>query len=303
VVATSESVDTCLHPPEVRENLRAAANQAPALAARHCAHSIGGDNCDWYHASWPVLRALGVINSPGSDDDFLLRAIGSELNTGAKRVLVSGAADAGMLARVTSCMTPGSTVEVTVLDRCRTPLELSRRHAEEIGLSIETIQADILSFESAQSFDLICTHSFLAFFDARDRQRLVARWKALLRPGGCVVTAQRVRPGEKAELTRFPPDEIQRLAAEAEHRARIDGEDIVGVDAARRLALDYGTKHQAHLIASPDDIERLFLDEGFVLEEFLPTDAARRLLDRPGAPASAGSCRWRILARNPDSSR
>ena len=285
--------------PEVRENLRAAAHQARALAARHCVPDGNGGDCGWYHASWPVLRALGVINSPGSDDDFLLRAIGAELAAGARRVLVSGAADAGMLARVTSCLAPGRSVEVTVLDRCRTPLELNRAHALEVGIEIETIRADILGFESDQRFDLICTHSFMTFFSAADRQRLVACWKALLRPGGCVVTAQRVRPGEKEELTRFPPAEIQRLGAEAERQARCNGESIVDAATARALALGYGANHQTHLIASPQDLERLFLDQGFVLEEFVPPATERRLLDRSGAPANASSCRWRILARHP----
>jgi len=285
--------------PEVRENVRAAAHRARALAARHCVPDGNGGDCGWYHASWPVLRALGVINSPGSDDDFLLRAIGAELAAGARRVLVSGAADAGMLARVTSCLAPGRSVEVTVLDRCQTPLELNRAHALEVGIEIETIRADILGFESDQRFDLICTHSFMTFFSAADRQRLVACWKALLRPGGCVVTAQRVRPGEKEELTRFPPAEIRRLGAEAERQARCNGESIVDAVIARALALGYGANHQTHLIASPQDLERLFLDQGFVLEEFVPPATERRLLDRSGAPANASSCRWRILARKP----
>lgn len=285
--------------PDVCENLHAAARQSRALSARYCVATGDGADCGWYHGSWPVLRALGVINSPGSDDDFLLRAIGSELAAGARRVLVSGAADAGMLARVTSCLTPGSAVEVTVLDRCRTPLELSRMHALEVGFEIETIRADILEFESDQSFDLICTHSFMTFFPAADRRRLVERWRALLRPGGCVITAQRVRPGEKEELTRFPPDEIQRLGVEAEHRARSNGESIVDAATARELALGYGANHQTHLIASARDLEQLFLGEGFVLEEFVPPAAERRLLDRSGAPANASSCRWRILARRP----
>lgn len=284
--------------PRLDEDLVAAARDALDLAARHC---TGGEpDCRWYHASWPVLRALGAVNSPGSDDDFFLRAIATEFDRGARDVLVSGAADAGMLARVGSCLAGRRDVRTTVLDRCRTPLEHSLLHALRFGFEIDVVQADILHYAPAHSYDLICTHSFLTFFPPDDRRRLVARWFELLKPGGCVVTAQRIRPGETEEITRFPVEDTERLAAAAETMAKERGAAI-GIDAvtARALAEAYGRHHRTYLIASAQSLERLFVDAGFELEELAPPSAERKRMDLSGAPANAESCRWRILARRP----
>lgn len=293
----AEDTDIPLSASGVREDLAGAARMAPTTAERNCRDGDGQD-CRWYHASWPVLRALGVFNSPGSDDDFLLRAIARELAAGARRVLVSGAADAGMLARVTHCLAPASGVEVTVLDQCRTPLELSRRHAQMVGIEIETVHANILEFESERPFDLICTHSFLAFFPSPERHQLVARWHSLLRPGGCVVTAQRVRPGESADIVRYAAPERAKLVAEAERLARTTGAPIgMEPEAARDLADGYASRYWAHVIRTADELRRPFDDRGFLLEEFAPAPDESLLGDRPGTPSHDGARRWRILAR------
>lgn len=286
--------------PAVPEDLADAARVAPALAAAHCRTDADGRTCAWYHGSWPVLRALGVINSPGSDDDFLLRALAQGIAAGARRVLVSGAADAGMLARVTSVLPAGEDVRISMLDYCRTPLELGRRHAAARGIAIETVCADILDYEDAAGFDLLCTHSFLTFFAPADRQRLLRRWWRLLRPGGRVVTAQRIRPGETDAITRFPPAEIARLADAAERSAQAGGERLgLSPAQARALALGYASNHRTHLIGSDAELHSLFAGAGFVLDEFAPPPPERQRLDRSGAPANAGSGRWRILARKP----
>ncbi|MFT3806981.1 class I SAM-dependent methyltransferase [Arenimonas sp.] len=284
--------------PELREDLDAAARVARDLAERYC--NRDELECRWYHASWPVLRALGAVNSPGSDDDFLLRAIAAEIADGARSILVSGAADAGMLARVSSCLGDRRDLRITVLDRCRTPLEHSLLHARRCGIEIDVVQTNILDYAPSARYDIICTHSFLTFFPAADRQRLAARWLDLLNPAGCVITAQRVRPGESEEITRFPPEDTRKLADAAEARAMERGATI-GVDAvsARALAEAYGIHHHTHLIASAQSLERLFVEAGFELEELAPPSAERRRMDLSGAPSNAESCRWRILARRP----
>ena len=68
---------------------------ALAESAQLCAQNPFG-NCAWYHASWPVLKGLGVFLSLKSDDDFLLPALRDAVTAGARRVLISGTADAGM---------------------------------------------------------------------------------------------------------------------------------------------------------------------------------------------------------------
>jgi len=67
---------------EVVEELLREAREVHAIAARHCG-APGQADCGWYHASLPTLRLLGVFDSPGSDDDFLLPVLSLEIQRGA----------------------------------------------------------------------------------------------------------------------------------------------------------------------------------------------------------------------------
>ncbi|MFM6988063.1 MAG: class I SAM-dependent methyltransferase [Arenimonas sp.] len=278
-----------------REAIALALAEAPRL----CAGNPAGD-CAWYHGSWPVLKGLGVFVSLKSDDDFLLPQLRAAIAGGARRVLVSGTADAGMLSRIAACLPDAPELDITVLDQCATPLALCRQYAELAGFGIHAVQADILDYRDADGFDLICTHSFLTFFDAAARRALVRQWFDLLRPGGAVLTAQRVRPGETESVTRYPPSEVAALQDSAERLARGHG-DALGVDAAqaRRSAWLYAAHHQTHLIADSAQLREPFDRAGFRLEHFAPPPADAPVPDVPGAPGNRQAARWRILARRP----
>jgi len=280
-----------------REAIALALAEAPSL----CAGNPFGD-CRWYHTSWPVLKGLGVFISLKSDDDFLLPQLSSALAGGARRILISGTADAGMLARIAACRDAAPDgLDITVLDCCPTPLALCRQYAALAGLSIRTVQADILTYkEEGAPYDLICTHSFLTFFDAAQRLQLVKQWHALLKPGGAVITAQRVRPDETALITRYPADEVDALQDKAERLAALHGAAL-GVDAAlaRHSAWLYGAHHHTHLIADADELRMPFDAAGFVFRHFSPPPADAPVADVPGAPGNAQAVRWRILAQKP----
>ena len=272
---------------------------ALADAPRLCAGNPAGD-CAWYHGSWPVLKGLGVFVSLKSDDDFLLPQLRAAVAAGARRVLVSGTADAGMLARIACCLPDAPELDITVLDQCATPLALCRQYAELAGFGIRTVQADILDYRDAAGFDLICTHSFLTFFDADGRHALLRQWFDLLRPGGAVLTAQRVRPGETEAVTRYPAQEVAALQDAAERLAGAHG-NVLGVDVrlARHSAWLYASHHRTHLIADSAQLRAPFDRAGFHLAHFAPPPADVPVPDVPGAPANGQAARWRILARKP----
>jgi SAM-dependent methyltransferase len=278
---------------QVVEDLQREAREVHAIAARHCA-APGQADCGWYHSSLPTLRLLGVFDSPGSDDDFLLPAFEAELQRGARRILVSGCADAAMLARVAACLPGVPVCEIVVLDRCRTPLELCRDYAARHGLAIELVHSDILDYRAAP-FDLICTHSFLSFFDAPARGRLAQAWWSLLRPGGCVVTAQRIRTGAAPGLVGYGESESLALADDAVRRAGEDGNGAVGADAARACAQAWTRNYFAHVIGSEQELRAPFEAVGFALEQCAPGRAPGS--DRPGTPRQGAGSRWRIVAR------
>jgi SAM-dependent methyltransferase len=283
---------------EVVEDLLGEAREVHAIAARHCA-APGQRDCGWYHASLPTLRLLGVFDSPGSDDDFMLPAFEREIARGARRILVSGCADAAMLARVAACLGDApQSCAVVVLDRCRTPLELCRNYASRHGLAVELVHSDILDYR-APPFDLICTHSFLSFFDAPARHELARVWWRLLHPGGCAVTAQRIRAGAPTGLVGYGEAESLALADDAARRASERGEAAgVSTQAAREAAEAWTRHYYAHAIGSEAELRAPFVDAGFELEQCAPGRAPGS--DRPGTPRQGAGSRWRIVARRPD---
>ena len=289
--------------PEIDEPL-----QDSALLALHWARelcqpaSAGHPGCAWYHGSWQALRLFGVFHSIRSDDDFLLPALQRMIADGARRILVSGAADYALLARIAwAAGEHARELRVTVLDQCATPLRLNAWYGERVGIDVRTMQGNVLELQAPAEYDLVCTHSFICFFDQADRQRLLRTWWDCLGPGGVVLTAQRARTADTEPVIRYSQTEIDELAARAQALAETRGAGH-GFDPQqlRELARGYGCNHWTYLVRTPDSIRALFQDQGFQLECFSPPGGHQEFVDTPGTPNQGGSVRWRILARKGD---
>lgn len=218
---------SCL-PPTFEEPLALSAPLARAWAARHCARAPGG-GCDHYHGFWQHLRLMGLGATLGGHPQRYLRAL-SELarrwaGTGgdmaARRVLVSGTADYSMLAHVAAAFHAGAGAmpQLHVLDLCPTPLLLNEWYARRTGLVVETVCADLLAHEAPQGYDLVVTSSLLGYFSPAQRPALFTRLAALLRPGGCLMFSNRLRPGLPAQPLAQTETALQRLADAVAARA------------------------------------------------------------------------------------
>jgi len=260
-----------------------------------------GESCAPYHGSWQYLLLLGVRNSTHPDTAFLLDTFRSFARNGDRRILISGSADYAMLAHILRAYDLElATPEVTVIDRCDTPLALNRWYAERAGIRIETIRSDAISFAATDPFDVICTHSFVGWFSPDDRERLVARWAENLRPGGHVVTTRRIRKAtsgggrhgyDAEELDRF--EKKVRSAADAcRERLEVDPEEIVSA------AMEDARTRVRFTTTSPDELSELFERHGLKVT-LADTDAAvaSGLADRPSGPVRGAGKRLRIVAR------
>lgn len=167
-------------------------------------------DCAWYHGTWPTWRALGLGSTPRWHAHFY-REAAAGVPSGA-RVLITGAADAEMVDVVAAAF---DRPEITVLDRCPTPLA-------RVGDRAETVAVDVLEYR-APPFDAICTHAFLGYFPPAERPRLAAAWHRLLRPGGRLMTVNRLR--EETGLVRFRPAEAEAFVASVRAGAAAIGED------------------------------------------------------------------------------
>jgi SAM-dependent methyltransferase len=277
----------------VEEWLADSAPLARRLAPDLCARDPG---CAWYHGVWQDLRRIGLVTTARTSGAFFVESFRELAQRGARRVLVSGCADQSVLAHVIfGFRQEGVEPEVVVVDVCRTPLVLCAWYAERVGAKVATRHTDILDYAPDAPFDLVCTHSFLTRFPPAERPRLLAHWRACLRPGGAVVTAQRVRPSRQETLVRHSPEEAREFAARAFELARAQAAEL-DIPPAKLAAgaLEYALRRAREPVRSEVELGALFAAAGFALARF-DADASPGL-DRPAGPPDAASRRLRIVA-------
>jgi hypothetical protein len=250
---------------ELHEPLAETAGEARGLAARHC------DGCAWYHGVWQYLRLLGVAAAPDRHAAFLFDALtGRARHPEASRVLVSGSADYGMLAHVVRAYeAAGSTVEPTVVDRCETPTLLCQDYGKRAGVVVGAAVTDILDYGPGETFDVICTHSFLSQFPAALRPELMARWRALLRAGGKVVTTTRITPqaADGGERLAFTEGQAAAFCTQVRDEAvRLQGVLDQSPDELVAAARQYTQRLVLHPTRSVDEVAGLFEGGGFIIE-------------------------------------
>jgi hypothetical protein len=285
-----------LHEEPLAESAGLAWKLAPELCWRD---PRSGQRCDWYHGIWQLLRWLGLITSVRTHAPFFVEMF-SELarRGGFRRVLVCGTADYGMLAHVLhGFRSAGAEPEVSLLDRCETPLVLCRWYAARAGAAIETSRADVLAWAPPRSFDVVCNHSFLGPFPAEARPELAARWHAWLRPGGVLVTEQTIKPAHPDRPNRFSPAEADAFVARAVAEARRRAAELpLAVDAFERAVRLYTERRVRTPVRSPDELLEPLRAAGFGLERSESGGEREGVADRPAGPPSPGSYRLRIVA-------
>jgi SAM-dependent methyltransferase len=288
-------------PPMLEEPLVVSAPLARRVAPDLCRKDpASGEDCAWYHGPWQYFRVLDLVTAPPDHADFLLDALGSLARAdGYRRILVSGAADYSMPAHVLWAYAKGSAVaDVTVVDICETPLFLTKWYAETRSARLQTQACDILDYETERSFDVLCTHSFLGNFAADQRRDVIAKWRDLLRPGGKVITVNRVRPANAPEKVRFTREQAAEFREAVLREARVR-RDILGVDPEElaSCAQTYAESKRTHPIKSREEIIELFEGGGFAIERFELGGVPGKFGKRPSGPTAPGDAEYaRIVA-------
>lgn len=212
---------------DLTEPLLESAQMIRAMAPMSCTRDhVDRTSCSWYHGTWQYLRLFDMVSSPSWHSAFYRKSLADALDgDGPRRVLITGAADYSVLAYViaaaravgkldrdgaTALDPTGKPLLTThVLDLCPTPLNACRWYSDRFGLAVVLHEADILENRSTlvpkvcgdappeQRFDLIATDAFLTRFARDDLGQVLENWKALLRPGGRIVTTVRLHPREE----------------------------------------------------------------------------------------------------------
>lgn len=268
--------------------LRPAAEAVGALADAHCA-----PGCHAYHAAWPLLRLYGVLPAVARDHAALLAALREQAEAGAARLLVTGAADFGILAYVIAAYAEvGRRAEVTVVDRCETPLVLNRRYGAEHGWEVTTATDDVRTF-AGRDFDLVVAHNFLNFFAAAERVDVVDGWRRALRPGGAALVFANLKPAAPAHAPRFGVDGRERLVARMLTARRTSPHrDLIGEAELAACVRAYAEARRSHHLRDRDELCAPFHRAGLAIERIV---AGERVA--AGVVSDWEGMRVRLLAR------
>lgn len=162
------------------EPLRELAGEAYEVAELRCG------SCRDSHVLWPYIR-MSRTSIGAEREGSALEPILSELLTEERpKILIAGSQDTGLLAlviRATSWLDP----ELTVLDRCDTPLEMCRRLSTRWHRPIATLHQDLRDLDIRNRFDLVLLHHTLQFVPRENRSGVLLNLARALRPAGCLV--------------------------------------------------------------------------------------------------------------------
>lgn len=285
------------------EPLALSAALAWKIAPQRCRQENGG-NCAWSHGFWQILRIMELAGSAANRGALYRRVFDlTSMETPLPRILVSGTADYAMLAQIVQASRHGKvSPQVTVVDICDTPLYLNRWYAGKIGIDIETRCCDILDFGHPEGFDMICTDAFFGRLHPGLWPALVNRWHSLLKPGGRLVTACRLRPGSGPEREGFSERQAGALLESVRCEAKRIGALLSLESAAlESAAAEYAARHLTYPVRSTGEIGRLLDAAGFVVEELTfaahTEPAAGKVSDGPSF-RSAGNY-LHVVARRP----
>ena len=254
----------------LEEPVAESAPLAREFARRYCRRDPAtSTDCAWYHGFWQYMRVMNVAKTSGGHVTFLVEALRDLARSERYRqVLVSGSADYSMPAHVLfAYQQDGAAPNLHVLDRCETPIALTRWYAARKGVPVNGYVSDILSFDCAQPFDAVLTNSFLGYFDLRGRKQLFACWARLLRPGGKLILTNRIRPGSGYDPVGFTPDQT-RVFCETVRREAEERRDALGIDSDEmvRLAAAYAAHFRSIPVRSAGEIVDLLRTSGFCVD-------------------------------------
>lgn len=149
--------------------------------------------CRSYHSVQPYLRIADAVYDVDEQELFqaALARVAGEVNAG--KWLVAGSAGTGLCAVLLQALRDGGVTapQVTIADRCETPLVSCQSFVRTKKITIETWQVDLLQLELDNRFDAVIVHDLLPFFNVDERKLLFSNLCRCLRPGGYLVNWSR----------------------------------------------------------------------------------------------------------------
>jgi hypothetical protein len=266
-------------PVNIEENLPALAEYGFRLAQENC---VG---CQGYHALWGYERLAQIkSNSFRTESDLLEPLLTTHLPFEG-RILIVGAADAGLLAFVAQA-TRSRKPRITIVDRCATPLAICRHYAQAHDLPIETVLADLTEETVGVRHDLAFAHNILMLQPLAGHSIFLRNISGALLQDGTFVLVHRVRTSH-TKARRLPPEHYASriLNALAAQRVALPESEA---NFRRRLEAYAEAQHSwSDAVVGLDHVEVAFAEARFRIEKRIDHDRRRTIPDRDGGDAVA----------------
>ena len=168
------------------------------------------NGCNPYHKTWSFLRLFERGSVLPAGEAFYRQELEGVVARGARRILLSGAADTGLIALVSKVFAElGMRPEITLVDRCRTVIEQNRLFVEASKSDAEFFVGSIHDFY-AEPFDVIFAHSFMLFFPGDQLDALALTWRRLLKDDGIVLSTDfMTSSADPVQLSAMTQEEIE----------------------------------------------------------------------------------------------
>ena len=242
-----------------REDIPLLAPETFELASRECG------NCRDMHSLWPYIRLARASQGIEMEGSRLEPLMARLFESGRRKLLIAGAQDTGLFA-LAARVGEKYGVEVVVLDRCNTPLEMCRRLASRSAIRVETIRQDLRDLVMPDRFDVVLLHHTLQFVAADEQIDVLSRLARSLRQNGRLLhlfNVSRPLSGEFAiehrnKYADWVIDELDRLTVPLPERG----------DAFRARLTAHAKNRERHTggFANPKEVDGLMQAAGLAIE-------------------------------------
>lgn len=253
------------------------------FAPRHCTA------CHGFHLSAIMRRATLPIDQRIGDFVEFQAATGQSLaqarsTSNPVRVIIGGTTDTGLYAGLlNAAVTVGGpgfarSLDVTIIDRCQTPLEICKSYARENDLHLTTIRADMAEFQPDAPVGLILMHGVLSFVPLTKRLSFLKHIGTWLTPGGTLVSSTQLghRRGRIEREARID-QALQNLKTVLADSTDIDNTEAEMLERQLREGMLSRSQH-ADLFNTEEDAIRFYESADLSVESFVCVDTARRAI-------------------------
>jgi hypothetical protein len=175
------------------------------LAEKYCG------SCQGYHVLYAAKRLMPLSRIVELDREEIaatIRRLAEEqLSSSRSRleVVIAGAADTGLLATAAHGIAligraALSRSRFTVLDRCRTPLELCLSFGRRHQLTVATEMVDLVTDGAPRAADLVVVHSLLRYLPQSTHVDVLGKLGQWLRPEGRIVLSSRLEDDAEGKI-------------------------------------------------------------------------------------------------------